>query len=50
MLDLLLFTIYDLVYNFFDRAKEANLYKIKSRKRRSQKVLEGIDMDHVWNL
>ena len=38
MFDLLSFTICNLIYNFFDRGQEANIYEIKSRRLRSQKV------------
>ena len=43
-------------YYFFDRAKEANVYEIKTQRLRSQKViiveeeLEGIDIDGIGNL
>ena len=50
MFDLLLFTICNKIYNFFDKAKEANLYKIKSRWLRSQKLFIGIDIDDIENL
>ena len=40
----------NLIYNFFDGAKEANLYKIKSPRLHSQKVVIGIDIDDIGNL
>ena len=39
-----------MIYNFFDGAKEANLYEIKSRKLRSEKVVIGIDIDNIENV
>ena len=39
-----------MIYNFFDRAKEANLYKIKSRRLHLEKVLTGIDIGSIGNL
>ena len=50
MFDLVLLTIYNLIYNFFARAKETNLYKIKSRRLRSQEVFNGIDIGVIGNL
>ena len=38
------------IYIFFGRAKEANMYEIKSRRLRSQKVVACIDTDHTGNL
>ena len=40
----------NLIYNFFDGAKEANLYKIKSPRLHSQKVVIGFDIDDIGNL
>ena len=43
-------------YKFFDRAKEANMYGVKSWRLRSQKVvivveeLDGTDIDDIGNL
>ena len=37
------------MYNFFDRAQEANMYEIKSRSLRSQNVV-GIEKVDIWNL
>ena len=47
MFGLLLYTICNLIYNFFDRAKEANMYEIKPRRLRSQKVVIGIEIDDI---
>ena len=52
MFDLLLFTIFNVIYNFFDRAQEANIYEIKSWRLRSRKVVgtEKIDIGNLENL
>ena len=50
MFDLLLFRICTLIYSFFNGAKEANLYKIKSRRLRSQTIVIGNDIDDIGNL
>ena len=52
MFDLLLFTICNLIYSFFDRAQEANIYEIKSRRLRSQKVVstEKVDIGNLEDL
>ena len=39
----------NLIYNFFDGAKEANLYKIKLPRLRSQKVVTCSDIDDIGN-
>ena len=49
MFDLLLFTICNLIGNFFDRANEANMYETKSRRLRWQKVVIGIEIDGIGN-
>ena len=52
MFDLLLFTIYNLIYNFFVRAQEANIYEIKSRRLRSRRVAgtEKVDIENLEDL
>ena len=52
MLDLFLFTVYNLIYNIFDKAQEANIYEIKSRRLRSQKVVgtEKVDIGNLEDL
>ena len=52
MFDLLLFTVCNLIYNFFDRAQEANIYEIESRRLRSQKVIgtEKVDIGNSEDL
>ena len=52
MFDLLLFTIFNVIYKFFDRAQEANIYEIKSWRLRSRKVVgtEKIDIGNLENL
>ena len=52
MFDLLIFTVYNLIYNFFDRAQEANIYEIKLRRLRSQKVVgtEKVDIGNLEDL
>ena len=52
MFDLFLFTVYNLIYNFFDRAQEANIYEIKLRRLRSQKVVgtEKVDIGNLEDL
>ena len=40
---------HNLIYTFFDGAKEANLYKIKLPRLRPQKVVIGIDIDDIGN-
>ena len=47
--DLLLLTICNLIYNFFDRAHEVNIYETKSRRLRSQKVV-GTEKIEIGNL
>ena len=49
MFDLVLFTVCNLIYNFFDRAREANIYEIKSRRLRSEKVV-GTEKADIGNL
>ena len=44
MFDLPSFTSCNLICNFFDRAKEANMHETKSRRPRSQKVVEIDDI------
>ena len=41
-----------MIYNFFDRAQEANIYEIKSRRLRSQKVVgtEKVDIGNLEDL
>ena len=39
-----------MIYNFFDRAKEASLSKVKLQRPLSQKVFKGIDMDDIGKL
>ena len=39
-----------MIYNFFETAKEANVYEIKSRRLCSQKVVTGIKIDDTGNL
>ena len=52
MFDLLLSTVCNLIYNFFDRAQEANIYEIKSRRLRLQNVVgtEKVDMGNLEDL
>ena len=38
------------IYSFVDGSKEANLYKIKSPRLCSQKVVIGIDIDNIGDL
>ena len=49
---LIYFTICNSIYNFFDRAQEANMYEIKSRSLRSQKVvgIEKVDISNLQDL
>ena len=39
-----------MIYNFFDRAKEASLSKVKLQRPLSQTVFKGIDMDDIGKL
>ena len=52
MFNLLLFTVCNLIHNFFDKAQEENTYEIKSRRLRSQKVVgtEKVDIGNLEDL
>ena len=52
MFNLLLFTVCNLIYNFFDRAQEADIYERKLRRLRSQKVVgtEKVDIGNLEDL
>ena len=51
MFDFTIFRICNLIYNFLNRAKKANMYEKKNRERlRSQKVVIGIDINDIGNL